>query len=231
MQSTRSRMRTKEEGSAFVISILVLFVLTVLGMALMLTTTTEKDIAVNYRWGEQALLQCGRGPRVREEPPRVVTSWRTMTSPPFSRRRVRTCASPMRTRRGVRRFPKLYVTSRRPVAGTISISPIAALPTVQIVCASTSGASSSGTTAPWRNTISVYRPELPAISTEMEPPTWKEPPHCGCGDLWSASRITALPAPICRQVVTIAPFLLPKARHPVRWVREPAVRCPCDDWK
>ena len=56
MQSTRSRMRTKEEGSAFVISRLVLFVLTVLGMALMLTTTTEKDIAVNYRWGEQAFF-------------------------------------------------------------------------------------------------------------------------------------------------------------------------------
>jgi len=44
------------EGSAFVISILVLFVLTVLGLALMLTTSTEKDIAVNYRWGEQAFF-------------------------------------------------------------------------------------------------------------------------------------------------------------------------------
>ena len=45
-----------DEGSAFVISILVLFVLSVLGMALMLTTTTEKDIAINYRWGEQAFF-------------------------------------------------------------------------------------------------------------------------------------------------------------------------------
>jgi hypothetical protein len=45
-----------EEGSAFVISILVLFVLSVLGMALMLTTSTEKDIAINYRWGEQAFF-------------------------------------------------------------------------------------------------------------------------------------------------------------------------------
>jgi hypothetical protein len=44
------------EGSAFVISILVLFVLSVLGIALMLTTTTEKDIAINYRWGEQAFF-------------------------------------------------------------------------------------------------------------------------------------------------------------------------------
>jgi PilX N-terminal len=46
----------REEGSAFVISILVLFILTVLGLALMLTTTTEKDIAINYRWGEQAFF-------------------------------------------------------------------------------------------------------------------------------------------------------------------------------
>ena len=45
-----------ESGSAFVISILVLFILSVLGMALMLTTTTETDISVNYRWGEMAFF-------------------------------------------------------------------------------------------------------------------------------------------------------------------------------
>lgn len=48
--------RSGERGSAFVISILVLFVLTVLGLALMLTTTTETDISVNYRWGEMAFF-------------------------------------------------------------------------------------------------------------------------------------------------------------------------------
>ncbi len=53
---TSHRLSRKDEGSAFVISILVLFVLTVLGLALMLTTTTEKEIAVNYRWGEQAFF-------------------------------------------------------------------------------------------------------------------------------------------------------------------------------
>ena len=58
MQSTRvSNQRYRSaEGSAFVISILILFVLTVLGMALMLTTMTEKDIAINHRWGEQAFF-------------------------------------------------------------------------------------------------------------------------------------------------------------------------------
>jgi hypothetical protein len=39
-----------------VVSILVLFVLSVLGLALMLTTTTETDISVNYRWGEMAFF-------------------------------------------------------------------------------------------------------------------------------------------------------------------------------
>src|SRR3972149_1544104 len=56
MKPMAYRMR-KEEGSAFIISILVLFVLSVLGLALMLTTTTEKDIAINYRWGGQAFFK------------------------------------------------------------------------------------------------------------------------------------------------------------------------------
>ncbi|MGH9337839.1 MAG: pilus assembly PilX family protein, partial [Vicinamibacteria bacterium] len=56
MKEKLSRILRGNEGSAFVISILVLFVLSVLGLALMLTTTTEKDIAINYRWGEQAFF-------------------------------------------------------------------------------------------------------------------------------------------------------------------------------
>ena len=55
MRSMAYRLKSNE-GSAFVISILVLFVLSVLGLALMLSTTTEKDIAINYRWGEQAFF-------------------------------------------------------------------------------------------------------------------------------------------------------------------------------
>ena len=49
-------VRSGERGSAFVISILVLFILSVLGLALMLTTTTETDISVNYRYGEMAFF-------------------------------------------------------------------------------------------------------------------------------------------------------------------------------
>lgn len=48
--------RSGERGSAFVISILVLFILSVLGLALMLTTTTETDISINYRYGEMAFF-------------------------------------------------------------------------------------------------------------------------------------------------------------------------------
>ncbi len=53
---TTRTTRKGNEGSAFVISVLVLFVLSVLGLALMLTTSTEKEIAINYRWGEQAFF-------------------------------------------------------------------------------------------------------------------------------------------------------------------------------
>ena len=53
---TPTKVRSGERGSAFVISILVLFVLSVLGLALMLTTTTETDISVNYRYGEMAFF-------------------------------------------------------------------------------------------------------------------------------------------------------------------------------
>jgi hypothetical protein len=53
--------RAGSAGSAFVISILVLFVLSVLGLALMLTTTAEKDISVNYRWSEMAFFNADAG--------------------------------------------------------------------------------------------------------------------------------------------------------------------------
>jgi len=61
-KQTHSTMRTGgQEGSAFVISILILFVLTILGLALMLSTSTEKDISTNYRWGEQAFFNADAG--------------------------------------------------------------------------------------------------------------------------------------------------------------------------
>jgi len=46
---------------ALVISILVLFVLTVLGLALMLTTAIESEVAVNHRWSEMAFYNAEAG--------------------------------------------------------------------------------------------------------------------------------------------------------------------------
>lgn len=53
--------RRRERGMALVVSILVLFVLTVLGLALMLTTSTEANISTNYRWSEQAFFNADAG--------------------------------------------------------------------------------------------------------------------------------------------------------------------------
>ena len=61
LTGTPSSSAAGERGSAFVISILVLFVLSVLGLALMLTTTTETDISINYKWGEMAFFNADAG--------------------------------------------------------------------------------------------------------------------------------------------------------------------------
>ena len=73
-KETRARYGAlaQERGSAFVISILVLFVLSVLGLALMLTTTTETDISVNYRWGEMAFFNADAG---LEYGKNILASW------------------------------------------------------------------------------------------------------------------------------------------------------------
>lgn len=55
------RLQSPQTGAALVIAILVLFVLTVLGLALMLSTATEADIAVNHRWEEMAFYNADAG--------------------------------------------------------------------------------------------------------------------------------------------------------------------------
>ena len=78
--------RTGNEGSAFVISILVLFVLSVLGLTLMLTTATEKAIATNYRWGEQAFFNADAaleyGKNILAQEVFVVGDFRRILPPP-----------------------------------------------------------------------------------------------------------------------------------------------------
>jgi hypothetical protein len=53
--------RKKEAGFALVVAILALMLLTFLGLALAATTSTELQIATNYRWSQQALYNAEAG--------------------------------------------------------------------------------------------------------------------------------------------------------------------------
>jgi hypothetical protein len=61
MENVPTRYRDGERGFALVLAILALMLLTVLGLTLATTTTTELQIATNYRWGQQALYNAEAG--------------------------------------------------------------------------------------------------------------------------------------------------------------------------
>lgn len=61
MESANRRQRRGEQGFALVLAILALMLLTFLGLTLATTTTTELQIATNYRWGQQALYNAEAG--------------------------------------------------------------------------------------------------------------------------------------------------------------------------
>src|SRR5690349_5769224 len=50
-----------QQGFALVLAILTLLVLTVLGLSLVATTSTEQQIAANYKWSQQALYNAEAG--------------------------------------------------------------------------------------------------------------------------------------------------------------------------
>jgi Tfp pilus assembly protein PilX len=54
----------KESGFALILAILALMLLTMLGLALATTTSTELQIATNYRWSQQALYNAEAGVEV-----------------------------------------------------------------------------------------------------------------------------------------------------------------------
>jgi PilX N-terminal len=56
--------RGKEAGFALVVAILALMLLTFIGLALAATTSTELQIATNYRWSQQALYNAEAGLQV-----------------------------------------------------------------------------------------------------------------------------------------------------------------------
>jgi hypothetical protein len=55
------RRRAREQGSALLLTLVVLFLVSALGVGLALTTTTETDIARNYRYGELAFCSADAG--------------------------------------------------------------------------------------------------------------------------------------------------------------------------
>jgi hypothetical protein len=55
------RVRAGERGFALVLAILALMLLTFLGLTLATTTSTELQIATNYRWSQQALYNAEAG--------------------------------------------------------------------------------------------------------------------------------------------------------------------------
>jgi hypothetical protein len=61
MQDRRPQPRTGEQGFALVLAILSLMLLTFLGLTLATTTSTELQIATNYRWSQQALYNAEAG--------------------------------------------------------------------------------------------------------------------------------------------------------------------------
>jgi len=61
MQDRRPGRRNAERGFALVLAILSLMLLTFLGLTLATTTSTELQIATNYRWSQQALYNAEAG--------------------------------------------------------------------------------------------------------------------------------------------------------------------------
>ncbi|HET6900183.1 MAG TPA: pilus assembly PilX N-terminal domain-containing protein [Vicinamibacteria bacterium] len=55
------RETRSEAGFALVVALLALMMLTFLGLTLAMTTSTELQIATNYRWGQQALYNAEAG--------------------------------------------------------------------------------------------------------------------------------------------------------------------------
>jgi hypothetical protein len=58
---TREASRSAESGFAMILAILALMLLTMLGLTLAVTTSTELQIATNYRWSQQAYYNAEAG--------------------------------------------------------------------------------------------------------------------------------------------------------------------------
>ena len=87
------RASKNESGFALILAILALMLLTFLGLTLVTTTSTELQIATNYRWSQQALYNAEAGMEAAKEmlrgynwpviiPAARITTWSGATTPP-----------------------------------------------------------------------------------------------------------------------------------------------------
>ena len=70
-----------ESGFALIVALLALLLLTFLGLTLATTTSTEMQIAANYRWAQQAFYMAEGGLEVAKRQLRAQTTW-SMFLPP-----------------------------------------------------------------------------------------------------------------------------------------------------
>lgn len=73
--------RQGQQGIALVLAVLVLMLLTFLGLTLAVTTSTEFQIATNYRWSQQALYNAEAGLEVAKRYLRNVAGWAVFLPP------------------------------------------------------------------------------------------------------------------------------------------------------
>lgn len=80
-QVPRSSSRRGEKGFALILALLALLLLTFLGLTLAVTTSTELQIATNYRWSEQARYVAEAGVEVAKVRLRGVVDWNSVLPP------------------------------------------------------------------------------------------------------------------------------------------------------
>ena len=78
----RAREQSSERGFALILAILALMLLTFLGLTLTVTTSTELQIATNYRWSQQALYNAEAGIEIAKRYLRNVAGWGVFMPPP-----------------------------------------------------------------------------------------------------------------------------------------------------
>jgi hypothetical protein len=85
-----------ESGFALIVALLALLLLTFLGLTLATTTSTEMQIAANYRWAQQAFYMAEGGLEVAKRQLRAQTTW-SIFLPPARTALACGCTNPLGT--------------------------------------------------------------------------------------------------------------------------------------